>query len=180
MTVSSHSRISSCCIFPFFTGLTLAINASCSASITVYQENFDPWGAACGPFTTITFTEVPAGAYLDGAGVNGLAMIEGTFSSPISAVAFHHPGVVKFRLYLGDTFVGQTGYLVDGLALTSFSGVVSSVPFDRMQLVGEPGQPIDPVFVDNMYFSTIPAPSAACLLLSLSVRSRRRRSMSHL
>ena len=187
-------------------GLALSLDASCSASITVYQENFDPWASACGPFTTITFTELPAftivtdqylplgvnftdddlnvtgpaGAYLDGAGVNGLAMIEGTFSSPITAVAFHHPGVVKFRLFLGDTFVGQTGYLVDGLAQTSFSGVVSSVPFDRMQAVGEPGQPVDPVYADNMYFSTIPAPDASCVLLSLLVRPRSRWSMPHL
>ncbi|MBL9121797.1 MAG: hypothetical protein JNL80_17970 [Phycisphaerae bacterium] len=184
--------------------LSLSLNASCSAGITVYQS-FDNWTAAAGPFTTITFTEVPAftivtdqylslgvnftdddpnvtgpaGGYLDGAGVNGLAMIEATFASPITAVAFHHPGNVKFRLYLGDTFVGQTGYLGGG-GPHFFSGVTSTLLFDRLQAIDLIGEPIDPVFVDNMYFSTIPAPSAACLLLSLLVRPRRRRSMPHL
>ncbi len=186
-------------------GLALSLDASCSASITVYQENFDPWASACGPFTTITFTELPAftivtdqylplgvdftdddlnvtgptGGYLDGAGVNGLAMIEGTFSSSITAVGFHHPGLVKFRLFLGDTFVGQTT-LLGGGGPSFFSGVVSTQPFDRMQLVGLAGQPIDPVFVDNMYFSTIPTPGASSVLLSLLVRPRRRWSMPHL
>ncbi|MBL9121798.1 MAG: hypothetical protein JNL80_17975 [Phycisphaerae bacterium] len=115
-----------------------------------------------------------SGGFLDGAGVNGLAMIEGTFGSPIKAVAFHHPGFLKFRLYLGDTFVGQTGYLGGG-GPSFFSGVVSTQWFDRMQVTDVLSDPIDPVFVDNMYFSTIPAPGASCVLLSLLVRPRRRR-----
>ena len=180
--------------------LVLSLDSDCAAGITVYQ-NFDNWTATAGPFTTITFAEVPAftivtdqylslgvdftdddlnvtgpaGAYLDGSGVNGLAMIEGTFATPITAVAFHHPGVMKIRLFIGDTFLGQTGLLAGGPGLTSLSGVTSSVSFDRVQVVGGAGQPIDPVYADNMYFSTIPAPGTSCVLLSLLVRPRRRR-----
>jgi hypothetical protein len=55
-----------------------------------------------------------------------------------------------------------------------FSGVVSSIAFDRIQLSDFDEQ----VFVDNMYFSTIPGPAGLAVLgLAGLLRGCRRRPM---
>ena len=60
------------------------------------------------------------------------------------------------------------------LTLPLFSGFVSDVGFDRVDTIGAFGLPDDIVLYDDLYFSTIPAPSALVALAVLAVQRRRR------
>jgi hypothetical protein len=165
---------------------SLAILQHASASVTLYEE-YSTWTAASGPFTTVTFNEVPHPSILtnqyqdlgilftsadpdvagffsnasDQAAVNGLDVIEITFAAPINEFAWLHPDATRIKLFSGDDLVYQSTYL-GGSGWGWFSGLTSSVAFDRIQL-NDFDQP-NSVFVDNIYFSTIPAPGGAALI----------------
>ncbi|MDZ4756203.1 MAG: hypothetical protein SGJ11_17135 [Phycisphaerae bacterium] len=70
--------------------------------------------------------------------------------------------------------VFNTGYV--GSSTWGFNGIVSTMPFDRVQLNDIIGSGNNDVFIDNMHFSTIPAPQAVAVLgFGAAMLSRRRR-----
>lgn len=181
--------------------IALMLQQQATASVTLYDQ-YAAWGAAAGPFTTVTFNEVPhptllsnqyqdlgilftsadpdvAGSYpnaSDGAAVNGFQIIEVTFAAPINAFAWLHPGATRIRLFSGDTLVYQSTYL-GGSGWGWFTGVHSSVAFDRIQLNDFDTGFGNPVYVDNIYFSTIPGPAGLALIgFAGLIRGSRRRA----
>jgi hypothetical protein len=178
---------------------SLGILPQAGASVTLYDA-YDAWTAASGPFTTVTFNEVPHPSILtsqyqdlgilftsadpdvagffsgasDQAAVNGLSVIEITFAAPIGAFAWLHPGATRIKLFSGDDLIYSSNY-EGGSGWGWFTGVSSATAFDRIQL-NDFGAFGDDVFVDNIYFSTIPGPAGAALigLAVLLGRSRRR------
>lgn len=181
--------------------LCLVLSSRVSASVTLYT-NYASWSAASGPFTTVTFNEVPHPSILtnqyqdlgilftsadpdvagffssasDQAAVNGLDVIEISFAEPICAFAWLHPDGTRIRLFSGNDLIYSSNYL-GGSGWGWFTGVNSATAFDRIRL-NDFGAYGDHVFVDNIYFSTIPAPSGAMLIglagLVGGTRGRRR------
>lgn len=176
--------------------------------ITLWNNDFAGWSAAAGPATSIGFTEYPEatpitdqyehlgvtfGGYAqsgpfspplvyfnpgflnDGVGLSGFPGIEITFAEPMRAVGVDFPGAVRFTLYSGSTLVFQS-LDFGGMPLGNFGGIVSEIAFDRVIL----RKPQDyEVFIDTLYFSTVPTPGAAlplfaALLGRLSHQRRRR------
>ncbi|MDZ4829632.1 MAG: hypothetical protein SGJ09_05460 [Phycisphaerae bacterium] len=60
--------------------------------------------------------------------------------------------------------------------VNNFRGIVSSIAFDRVMFLGYTlGPPAcDPILIDNIYFASVPTPSAIALL-SAALRPTRRR-----
>jgi hypothetical protein len=169
-----------------------------------FPTDFAAWQEAAGSVSTLSFTEFAQNTYItdqyadlgvlftnpgpnvvhtqapyfpiDGSGIDGNDGIELTFSEPIHAVAAHGPGIWRYKAYLGDTLVYTSPFHLSMAG--SFAGLVSSTPFDRVQLVGVPAIPPDDpddVYIDNIYFSTIPGPPTAVALLLGAPGVRRRR-----
>jgi MYXO-CTERM domain-containing protein len=114
----------------------------------------------------------------DGVGAAAIWSMELTFSTPMRALAIHMPGSVTCKLFSGETVVGviNTGSPPGGLG--QFFGLTSTIAFDRVQLYNLPTFPWNPppaFFVDNIYFSTVPAPGAAAVLMLAGLAGRRRR-----
>jgi len=177
-----------------------AAAAPCHASVTSFTD-YAAWSPAAGSTSTITFGELPPGTLVtdqyaglgvtftdpdpnfcgivsgasDGFALNGFDLIEVTFAAPILSFGWDHPGWTRARFYLGDVLVFNTGYVGNGT--WTFNGIVSTMPFDRVQLNDLPSAGgVHDVFVDNMHFSTIPAPHAAAVLgVGAAMLSRRRR-----
>jgi hypothetical protein len=118
------------------------------------------------PFDPITFPQ-------DGYGLDGNCQVELTFSQPITAIGWHFPGNLSAKLFLGnlqvatDPYFGQAGQ-------SSFVGFAGDLSFDRVELKNFPWPECSNVSIDNIYFSTIPAPGAAAGVGLLAVRGRRR------
>jgi hypothetical protein len=179
-----------------------------SAAVTIYENDFAGWSAAAGPATNIGFTEYPQGTPItdqyellgvtfggyaqsgpfgepfvlfgdgflqDGVGLRGNPGIELIFSEPMRAVGVDFPGGIRFKAYLGDTLIFQS-FTFGGMPLGNFGGFVSDTPFDRVILwMPQNGN----VFIDTLYFATVPTPGAAlplvaALLGRLSHQRRRR------
>jgi hypothetical protein len=114
----------------------------------------------------------------DGHGLEGHCELEFTFTAPMQAASLHFPGGTQAWLYSGNTllaFVNNAGFS----GANNFLGFTSNNPFDRLVLKRfspPPPFPCDEIEIDNLYFSTVPSPSAAAILsLGILGRSRRRR-----
>jgi hypothetical protein len=172
-----------------------------SAGFTLFEGNFNAWSSAAGTHQTIGFDGFPLNTYIttqyldmgveftsfggpnvvrpfapdvffqDGYGIDGNDGVEVLFASPTYSVAAHNPGSWRFHLFVGNALVYDSGF-VGGSGLNKFAGVVSTVPFDRVRLVSDPG---DDVYMDNLYFSTVPGPGGLAVFLSALVARTRRR-----
>lgn len=173
-----------------------------SGAVTLIKDDFSAWESAAGSFSTCDFTGFPEWtiitdqySYLgvsftgpapnlihfggngiypqDEWGLNANGVLELTFQEPVYAVAGHGPGKWRYKLYLGDSLVGETFFYLGGPG--DFAGVISDIAFDRVQF--EPGQFNGIMFMDNVYFSAIPAPGAMGVLavgaLGFGRRARR-------
>ncbi len=114
----------------------------------------------------------------DNHGLEGFCELEFTFTAPMQAASLHFPGGIQAWLYSGTTllaFVNNAG----SSGVNNFLGLTSNSPFDRLVLKRfspPPPFPCDEIEIDNLYFSTVPSPSAAAILsLGILGRSRRRR-----
>jgi hypothetical protein len=190
--------------FSIPTGLSICLASAANASVVVVSD-FAAWQLTAGPYSTIDFTGYPTNTFVtdqysnlgvtfvdpdpnvvianafsifpqDGSGINGVCTIDMVFAAPITTVAFHHPGVLFATLYSnGQAITASMG--LPGSGVNWFQGLVSDQPFDRVKLTGiiSPVGPCDDPVLDNLYFSTIPAPGGAGLVAALLlVRSRRR------
>ena len=185
------------------TGLLLTAVAAiaCSnarAELTFY-DNLAAWQSASGPTTKLGFDDLPQytvlstqyesqgitfgfgdpdvinyipGSFEDGWGFDGNCIVDMHLTQPISAFAATIPGGAMFQFYLGGQLVGQMGFFVD-----QFAGFTSDLAFDRVLMKPPLAPPpfCDEVFVDDIYFQTIPAPGAGALLGVVLFGSRRRR-----
>jgi hypothetical protein len=182
----------------------LAASHSAHADFQFFDNTFDDWTSTSGDFATCSFSEFPQNTFitdqyadlgvlftgifgnvvklsetgfpLDGHGIDGNCGIELTFDNPTYAVGAHGPGVWYFQAFLGNLLVYQSPYQSSGVG--GFSGFVSSLPFDRVRLMGPPLFPPDcyDVYVDNIYFASVPGPAGiAVFALGALGRGRRRR-----
>ena len=177
-----------------------------SASVTLYQglDNFQSWSTAAGAFTTIDFTGFPQNTFvtdqyvdqgllftssdpdvilfgpsafpIDGVGLNGVHVVDMHFLAPTFAFAYHHPGKHALYLYAGDTLV-YSSPAMGGSGVQFFDGVVSTIAFDRVKLIPW-SNPDAVVYIDNLYFSNVPAPAGVLILIlgRLAMIGRRRRA----
>jgi hypothetical protein len=195
-----------CLGFATVVALSAAFACEALASVTLYQGStgLSAWSAASGSFTTIDFTGYPQGTLIttqyeelgvtftssdpdfvlfgetvflsDGVGLNGLSVVELTFSQPSHAFAYHHPG----RQYLMLFWQGNEIYsspILGGSGVGFFDGLTSTLPFDQVRILRLPEPLGGNVSIDNIYFSTVPGPSGAALLaLAGLIGPGRRRS----
>jgi hypothetical protein len=184
----------------FFLG-NFALCASVKASVSVYT-NQSAWQSAAGPYSTITFTELPEHTWIfdqyadlgvhftdgadqiyhnqniflnDGAGLNG-AFDESTleFDQAITAIAVSHPGAVQIKLFADGEQI-YLSPLLGGGGTGFFSGLISTQHFDAVELF-DPGSGL---VIDNLYFGPpIPAPAALALLGITSMLGPRRRRIA--
>ncbi|MBL9147682.1 MAG: hypothetical protein JNM94_03220 [Phycisphaerae bacterium] len=198
----SRTRI----LTPVVSALVATIAPIASAEFTYFLEDFNGWSASAETHATCSFAEFPQNTFitnqyeslgvlftgftgnvvnvgwsgfpLDGHGIDGNQGIELTFDKPTFAIGAHGPGTWSYLLYQGDTllYTSMSGPSIFG----SFAGVVSTVPFDRVQLLGfpKPGGLLTDVYVDNIYFSSIPAPAVLWVAGVAGLRSRGRRRES--
>jgi hypothetical protein len=178
-------------------------SASGNAAFVKFNQNFPGWQGAAGLYSTVTFGEIPAYTTVtnqyasigllftssdldttdpfdnitypqDGYGLDGNCQVELTFSQPITAIGWHFPGTLSAKFYLGDLQVAADGFL--GLAgQSNFVGFSGDLQFDRVELKKFPWNECGDIGIDNIYFSTIPAPGAAVGLVGLLMLRGRRR-----
>ena len=165
--------------FATVTVLVLACTGTASAGATNYFS-LDSWVAASGPYSSIDFTALPQGTLVtdqyeqlgvnftdpdggwvyftssftsDGVGIFGYSMTELTFDTPQHAIGAEALGVWSYRLYSGDTLL-FTSQLFSN-QINYFEGLTFTSGFDRVQIVNA----LTGVgAIDNIYFSTVPAP----------------------
>jgi hypothetical protein len=173
-----------------------------TADVTKFTGNYGTWASAAGPHSTITFAEYQWQAITtqyselgvlftsdelnatefdpviypeDGWGMDGNTIIELTFAEPIHAIGFHHPAYVGLVLWSGSSVTYDADFF--GSTANRFGGITSTQPFDRVWMLPL-NQDVGSVYLDNLYFSTIPAPGVAgCLAAALMAAGfdRRRR-----
>jgi len=185
--------------------LNLALVLLCAtngahATVTAFTDKH-AWQAAAGSFATITFTEIPAGTFLDTQYANlGVVFTDGTdlvflnsmfindgtgvrsveddlisvaFTQPMTAIAVDFPGAVTFRLYNQGQLIYTSG-IFGSNGIGWFGGLISTQPFDAAVII----DPFEYVFIDDLFFGPpIPAPGALALLGAaglLAPRHRRR------
>jgi len=124
-------------------------------------------------FTGPEFTFASTGFVNDGWGLHGPAGVHFTFDSPQNCVAVDYPGGVKFQLFSQGVLVYTSTFFQPG-GLGNFAGLVSDVGFDEVYLYKRSGFPND-VFIDDLHWGAIPAPSAIGLFLIASLPKARRR-----
>ena len=179
-----------------------AFTQQASATVTTFTNTAN-WQAVAGPYSTITFTELPAGtwiteqyaplgvhftdgsdqinhnnnAYVDGYGLNG-AFDETTlqFDTAMTTIALDFPGGVKIKLYSAGNLI-YTSPDFGGSGFGLFAGLISTQPFDKAFIY----DPAGGLFVDNLYFGPpVPGPAGLTVLalggLLPSRRRRRRRA----
>ncbi len=182
--------------------LTCVITGSAQASFAWFNNNFAGWQSAAGEYKTCDFAAYPTNTFitdqyadlgvlftnpgpnvvqagvfdiypLDGSGIDGNCGIELTFTQPTYSVGAHGPDTWTYNVYLGSTLL----YSSPGhpSSPTGFAGFVSTVAFDRVVFFGAFGPDCDDVHIDNIYFSTVPAPAASILVAMGLVAGRQRR-----
>ena len=176
------------------------------AASTFFANDFAGWHNATVSYKTCSFVEFPQNTIItnqyqnlgvqftgpnwnlvldsaggfpqDGKGLNPNTYLELTFDEPMHSIAAHGPGGWLFQLFLGETVVGLSPWW-NGGSPNGFAGFVTDISFDRVRLVSP--SPGGIVFVDNVYFSTVPGPSAlltaVLMMLGRVSRSRRPRSI---
>ena len=170
-----------------------------SATVTTFT-NAANWQAAAGPYSTITFTELPAGTWIteqyaplgvhftdgsdqvyatnsfitDGVGLSG-AFDETTlvFDAPMTTIAMDFPGLVAIKLYSSGNLIYNSPAF-GGSGVGHFIGLTSTQSFDKAFLY----DPSTDLFVDNLYFGPpVPGPTGLAVLALgglLPLRCRRR------
>ncbi len=118
----------------------------------------------------------------DNLGLLGASTVEMVFDTPMRAWGAYYPGLLRARLYTGTQLVHSWDPEVGGW-VNNFIGFFGDISFDRVVLLQPfseyPGPDNTRVAMDNMYFSTVPAPSAAtCLMVFLAMHGRRRKANS--
>jgi MYXO-CTERM domain-containing protein len=186
--------------------LTAAIGMLCapvSGSVTVYANNKSAWQAAAQQFSTITFTDYPAGTHITnqyrdefGVAFVGWQFIHHSpslfpnddyglrtaqhpmrilFDEPHYTFAIDHPS----RYVLGFFHAGELFYTSPIMGNANpgfFSGFISTLPFDEVIISYYPF-PNTSTFIDDLHFGTlVPMPGALALfgLGALALRRRRR------
>jgi|LauGreSBDMM110SN_4_FD.fasta_scaffold145205_1 hypothetical protein len=195
-----HHRIR-CSIAVIALGISGAAHAGFVG--TFGAANADQWFGAADGYATVAFTgfqestqiteqyaalgihlRIPAGSSgnavqssaamypQDGWGLVGSRAIEMTFDSPMHAFAAYFPGDARFEFYAGSTLLYAQTRVGD---INSFAGFTSTESFDRVML--RANEPTNfGLFVDNVYFSTVPSPAALALAaVAGCVRGVRRR-----
>ncbi|MFO0829880.1 MAG: hypothetical protein U0572_17190 [Phycisphaerales bacterium] len=193
--------------FAFSICAAVLATGTAQAGFTLIKDDFTAWSGQAGAFTTIGFNDLPNNTLVtdqycglgvtftdpdpnviqapnlfsiypqDGAGLNGVCLIEMAFSQPLDAIAWHFPGIIFAELYSGDTLLYQSP-LLGNSGLNWFAGLVSDTAFDRVRIHGEPPDQYGQchyVFLDNLYFSTVPAPPVLALLGLAGVLAHSRR-----
>jgi len=185
--------------------LPLVMSDSAHANVTLFSglNSFDSWASAAGEFTTLAFNDLPVNTWitdqyassgvifnsgdpdiilgpgcstftLDCWGLNGVHHIGMDFAAPTFALAYYHPGKHQALLYSDGELIYASPAL-GGSGVPFFDGFVSTVAFDRIEIVPW-NDPTAVVALDNIYFSSIPTPPAfAALLVSGLWPPRRRR-----
>lgn len=113
----------------------------------------------------------------DGCGLNGNQFVELSFDQPMSAFAIYFPGVEFFTCFLGEREVFRSSMLGIG-GPNNFAGITSDTPFDRVVLHSLPPDHfgiIHKVFLDDIYFSDVPGPSGAIVIVGLAALAQRGR-----
>jgi len=166
--------------------------------MTTY-ENRAAWEAVTGPYSTITFTELPPLTWLsdqyaplgvrftdgsdqiihnvnifsDNRGLNG-AFDESTleFDTPMTTLAMDFPGHLHVKLYNEGTLIFSS-FEFGQSGTGNFAGLISTQPFDEA-FIYDPGGGL---FVDNLYFGPpVPGPGALmALAISATLLPGRRR-----
>lgn len=110
----------------------------------------------------------------DGWGIVGNGSISADFAAPMHAFAMYYPGDARFTFYSGTTQLHFAQFQNSGS--NKFVGFTSDIAFDRVVISANAPSNFG-IFADNMYFSAVPTPaSAALLVLSAMFTSRRRRA----
>ncbi|MFO0829879.1 MAG: hypothetical protein U0572_17185 [Phycisphaerales bacterium] len=113
----------------------------------------------------------------DGCGLNGVCLIEMTFDGPMQSVAWHFPGVLFADVYFGSTLLYQSPILGNP-GVNWFAGIISDVPFDRVKLRSLPPDQFGNCWaphLDNVYYSSVPAPPVLALFGLAGVLAHSRR-----
>ncbi len=170
--------------------------ASLGGFITVADaENAGQWFGSAGDYTTIPFTGLPAytpvheqyaslGVHFlgsdtafirhqswyvhDGCGVGTIFSFDIRFDTPMRALSAFHFLAAQWRFYSGTTLVYSSEELSQSIWTPNrFSGFLADIAFDRVWIAGQsPYPPGDNLGLDNLYFSTIPAPATAIVALA--------------
>ncbi|HMP36339.1 MAG TPA: hypothetical protein PKC43_02720, partial [Phycisphaerales bacterium] len=126
----------------------------------------------------IAATSFSLSAYpIDGAGLfasfTNLVPLTLDFDTRQNWIGFHHPGLLRVRLYDDDDLVYDSVIPLGGSGTGFFTGIVGRSGFNRAVL----DDPFDGTFgIDNIYFGAIPAPPVAALLGAVLFGRGRRRS----
>ncbi len=172
---------------------------SASAAFTTFTS-FGAWQAATPTYSTIDFTGFPqytvlsdqyseqgvtimaetvawiqfSPSYqLDGIGCRTSgSFIDFNFTTPQRSFSVSGLGLWKLEFFLGETLIGSTPYSFPNLPNMTFGGGMSDTPFVRVRIKDFVGESV--LDLDNISFSTVPAP-AGVLVLALGVALRRRR-----
>ncbi len=173
--------------------------SSASAAFTTFTS-FGAWQATTPSYSTIDFGGFPqytvltdqyaeagltissdsvavvlfgAPFQLDGIGLHTEgSWIDFNFTTPQRSFSVLGLGLWKLEFFLGETLIGSTPYSFPNLPNMTFGGAMSDTPFDRVRIKDFIGESV--LDLDNIYFSTVPAP-AGVLVLVLGVALRRRR-----
>ncbi len=176
----------------------MLLSAPAHAGVQEFTDK-DEWIAAVGEFTTIGFTEFPAGTFItdqyadlgilftdgndiivccgketfpeDGAGLDGNGDIAVAFDTPQLWIGVDFPGAMKIELYSDGRLIFTSFDYVPGGA-GNFFGLLSNKLFDAAILAEIGGFEAE---IDDLHFG-VPAPgSFALLALGALVHRRRRR-----
>jgi hypothetical protein len=144
------------------------------ASITEYTE-FDPWADAMGRcLVENRYAELGAGVYVtdqylpvgalytdgddltaaydsstDGMLLYGQGRIHVSFSHYLFGIGVNFPGALRIIGYLGEDLVFTSGDFA-GYGVFFFGGVISDLPFDRVELMDWVD---DLVYVDDIFYN---------------------------
>jgi hypothetical protein len=195
---SAYASIAGACGFL----LALTTTRTSFAGFTLFEGNFNAWSSAAGTHQTIGFEGFPVNTFIttqyldmgveftsfggpnvvrpfapdfflqDGYGIDGNEVVEVLFSAPTFSIAAHKPGFWRFHLFAGDSLIYDSGF-IGGSGLNKFAGITSTMPFDRVRFITDPG---GDVYVDNIYFTSVPGPGSVAVLLGAFVARKRRRA----
>lgn len=179
--------------------IALGASAQALGGFTVIK-GFDAWSAAAGPSIKLDFVfsepqvlsnqyemfgvtflpngtvSYPSGSFQqDGWGIKNLFPefeVRMRFDTPAYSIGVWFPGDVFAKLYWQGALVYSSPWLGTPPQGPSFGGIVATQPFDEVAFFSS----TTVTAIDDLYFSTIPAPGALALgAISLFAAGRRRR-----